>query len=347
MSKRDFGADIVRIAAGILVLVLHFYLRNGFYYREVTDYWGFFALIGRSISLCCVPMFVVLTGYLKCQKEWSGSYYRSLVPILISYVLISILHLFYKIFYEGGHMSAGQWILQFTDFQLATYGWYVGMYIGLFLLSPLLNRIWNSCRTHREHLGVVLTLTAVTFIPAAVNTILAVEEKLLPAYFTKMYYISYYFIGCYIRTYRPKVKRSLLMLMILTISVCITVVNLCTRTKAADFYTGYSPSYDHLLTAIMTTCMFLLLYSFDTKREWVKRAAARISGGIFEMYLMSYMFDRVIYGLYPKQGAMSAYLTKGLWMVTAVFVLSWVTGMGVHVVSVWIAKQIGKVQGRG
>ena len=39
-DDRDFGADVVRIAAGIMVLTLHFFLRNGFYYRELTGFFG-------------------------------------------------------------------------------------------------------------------------------------------------------------------------------------------------------------------------------------------------------------------------------------------------------------------
>ena len=37
MKNRDFGADVVRVLSCLLVLILHFFLRNGFYYREIVD----------------------------------------------------------------------------------------------------------------------------------------------------------------------------------------------------------------------------------------------------------------------------------------------------------------------
>ena len=118
-NTRDFGADIVRITALFMVLWLHFYLRNGFYYTEITDLSGFIAVMFRPILMCCVPLFMILTGYLKCSKKWDLRYYRSLFPILVSYLLISLIHLPYKIFFQDQHASIGDWILQILRFELA------------------------------------------------------------------------------------------------------------------------------------------------------------------------------------------------------------------------------------
>ena len=52
-NTRDFGADIVRITALFMVLWLHFYLRNGFYYTEITDLSGFIAVMFADSHVLC------------------------------------------------------------------------------------------------------------------------------------------------------------------------------------------------------------------------------------------------------------------------------------------------------
>lgn len=338
-DDRDFGADVVRIAAGIMVLTLHFFLRNGFYYREMTGFFGISALTVRFITLSCVPLFVMLSGYLKVRKEWSWAYYKSLLPIIVSYVLISLMHLPYKILVVKERHSVSEWIMEFLNFDLAEYGWYVGMYIGLFLLSPFLNRMWNACRNRKEHTVLTLTLISVTFLTSTVNTLTASDANLLPAYFTGMYYITYYILGCFIRTYRPKVRQGYLWTLILITGLANAVMNICTRTDPADFYTGYSAGYSHLFTALITVCMFLSLYRLESGSMRVRKTAARLSGGIFEMYLCSYLFDRVIYRMFYKKYPLSLYLPVGILMVGAVFAGAFLLGTGVKFLS-------GKICGR-
>ena len=320
-KERDFGADVVRITALFMVLGLHFYLRNGFYYREVRDVPGFITLMTRSALMCCVPLFMMLTGYLKCRRRWTAGYYRSILPILLSYVIISLIHLPYKIFIQEQQASAGEWMLSFLRFELATYSWYVSMYIGLFLISPFLNLIWASCHNQRAHLAVVLTFTALTFLPSSVNR--TSLGNLLPSYFQSIYYVTYYLIGCYIRTYRPKPNRLLLVLVITAVSALIALINLTSRTEADNFYTGYNIGYNSIGTGLMSTALFLILYRCSCRKEKIRQAAAHLSGVVFEIYLLSYIADTNIYGLFYKKYPMSLYIPVGMIMVFAVFALTY------------------------
>ena len=328
IGNRDFGADVVRIAALFMVLGLHFFLRNGFYYTEIKDAFGFIALTLRSILLCCVPLFMMLTGYLKCDRKWDAGYYRSLLPILFSYLIISLIHLPYKIFIREQEAKAGEWVLRFFRFELAEYGWYVSMYIGLFLLSPLLNMIWTSVKSRRAHQAVVLTFVALTFFPATVNK--TSLGNLAPNYFQSIYYVTYYMLGCYIRTYKPKPNRWVCGLFVLGIGAFLAWLNITTRTEAGDFYSGYRAGYNGLAEGYMVTAMFLLLYRCKRSRAAVQRLAAHISGVVFEVYLLSYIADSKIYVLFYKQYPMSLYIPVGIAMVLSVFILSYPAALCVN-----------------
>ncbi|MGX8715940.1 MAG: acyltransferase [Lachnospiraceae bacterium] len=333
LAQREFGADLIRITAVLMLLVLHFFLRNGFYYKEIQDGWGFLAVMVRSIVYCCVPLFMVLTGYLKCGRTWTASHYRSIIPILISYGIISLIHLVYKITFLKVSMPPGEWILQFFSFKLANYSWYVGMYIGLFLLSPILNLAWNACSKRWQYGGIVLTMAAITSLPATVNKITAPDYSILPAYFTQIYYVTYYYIGCYIKTCRPRVRRSFCLLGLAAVSAVTAAINILTRTEPARFSKGYSPGYGDIPIMIMTSLIFLALYECRTRRPGFKRAAAFLSGMVLEIYLLSWLFDTNIYPKFQTSYPMSYYIPFGFLMVSSVFILALLAAFPVNRIS--------------
>ena len=323
--ERDFGLDCVRILAVCILFWLHFYLRNGFYYSEVTDFFGFVAVSFRSVFMCCIPLFLMLTGYLHCGKEWTASGYRSILPILVSYTLVSLIHLAYKIGLMNVDKTAGEWVLEFISFKMADYSWYIGMYIGLFLLIPPMNLLWSAAKDKKQHQGIVLTFVCVTFLTSTVNTFTEfLGTNILPAYFTQIYYVTYYFIGCYIRTYRPKGNWRIMLPLVPVLGGVAALVNVLTREDAASFYSGYSASYSNLIIAAMSVLMFLSVYTLKTHSALLKKIAAAISGVVLEMYLLSYLFDSNIYVMYKGSYGMRDYIWVGFLMTLAVFALSFI-----------------------
>ena len=57
VNNREFGADLVRVAAVCLLFWLHFLLRNGFYHMPITDAASFIANMARPLFMTCVPLF--------------------------------------------------------------------------------------------------------------------------------------------------------------------------------------------------------------------------------------------------------------------------------------------------
>ncbi len=337
----EFGADCVRILALILLLWLHFYLRNGFYYTEIHDAGGFIAMMFRPVFFCCVPLFLMLTGYLKCGKKWTPGYYRSLLPVLCSYLIIALIHVVYKGLWLKESAPEGGWLLGILSFNLVNYSWYVEMYIGLFLISPLLNTFWSACTSRRQHLAAVLTMAAVTFLPST-GIGLGLEGVRLPAFFLPVYFVTYYLMGCYVRTYRPRPPRLACVLLVPAVSAALSAANLLTRTEAAKFYSGLDSGNNNLFTALMAAALFLAVYQADGRRPRAKKIAAGIAGVVFEMYLTSYFFDSRIYVLHYQEYPMSLYLPVGLLMTGAVFLLSFVSGWCVKLVTRAVMKLIPK-----
>jgi len=342
-EKRYFGLDAVRILALCLLLWLHFFLRNGFYSQKVDSMPMTLAVAWRIIFMCCIPLFLMLTGYLKCNKEWKKGYYRSLLPILISWVIISAICLGYKIFIKGDKLTAYEWVVEFLDFGLANYSWYIEMYIGLLLFSPILNMAWAGAGTRKKRTALVCIMIGMTFLPKTVNVLKPDGEhtlNLIPNYWTSLYFFTYYLIGCYIRTYQPVIKRRIALPAAFLIALAFAFVNRYTGGETGKFNGGFTISYSHMGTAAIAVILFLSVYRIKCRNEIICRAAAFVSGITLEMYLISCVFDQKIYvwgkGTYGPED----YWWRGMIACGLVFILSLAAGWAVHWIATGLSRRI-------
>ncbi len=342
-EKRVLGLDLVRILALCLLLWLHFFLRNGFYSQKVGSLPMTFAVAGRITFMCCIPLFLMLTGYLKCRKEWKKGYYRSLLPILISWVIISGICLIYKLFVAKEQMTVYEWVVEFFNFGVANYSWYIEMYIGLLLFSPILNMAWEGAATKKRRTLLVGIMIGMTFLPKTVNVFKFDGENtlnLLPNYWTSLYFFTYYLIGCYIRTYQPKVKRYIALPSAIAIALFFALINRVTAGETGKFNGGFTISYNHLGTAAIAVLLFLSVYQIKCNSRFVQRAAAFVSGITLEMYLISCVFDQKIYVWGKGTYGVESYWWRGMIACGLVFGLSLISGWAVHQIASRLSKVI-------
>lgn len=342
-EKRYFGLDCVRVLALCLLLWLHFLLRNGFYSRKVDNWPMVAAAAGRIVFMCCIPLFLMLTGYLKCTKPWKKGYYHSLLPILISWVIVSFLCLAYKIFVLGQQKTGYQWLADFLNFDTANYSWYIEMYIGLLMLSPFLNAAWEKLGTKKQRTCMILSFVLLTFVPTTVNKFKLDGEtvlNLIPNYWTSLWFLTYYLIGCYIRTYQPKVRWQLSVLAAIAIAFAFAVINRYTGGAAKNFSNGYTMTYGHLGTAAISVLLFLSVYRAECRQPVICRIMQAISGVSLEMYLVSCLFDQKIYPYQKGKYGAEEYWWRGLLACGLVFILSFLLGWAVHYISAKSAKGI-------
>ena len=76
--KRNINLDIIRTIALISVISIHFPLHIGFYSIPVTTFPDYVMCLIVMASQVCVPLFLLLTGYLKSNCTLSKNYYNFL-----------------------------------------------------------------------------------------------------------------------------------------------------------------------------------------------------------------------------------------------------------------------------
>lgn len=161
--KRIFGIDLLRAIAIFFVLSVHFFLNNNFYNTNISGIGMFISLFMRWIFYIGVPIFILLTGYLKKDKELNKKYYKGIIHVLTSYLFISIVCIIFRIFYLNESMSKLKMLVSIFDFTADGYAWYIEMYLGLFLLIPFLNILYNNIKTKKNKQYLIITLLIIEY----------------------------------------------------------------------------------------------------------------------------------------------------------------------------------------
>lgn len=302
-KERDRNLDFIRAVAGWLVVSVHFFLNIAYYYEPLLGKRMLLMSVLRMACMTCVPLFLLLTGYLCCEKRLTPRYFLGIVRVLLSYLLASALCLLFRRFWLGepiGVRAAVSMVLNFTG--VAT-GWYIGMYLWLFLAIPFLNMLWRRIQSEKNRRWLVAVLVALTVLPglASLRHISQLHEL------TGLYPLCYYFIGAYFRAYQPKPKWWALLLG-LAGSVVLGGVAIFWKDHGAMMQSSDFTEWAGPTVLLSACCLFLLLRQVPCDGwpgwlNWLVKKGAELSLGI---YLVSWCFDSVYYRiLWPIEPAVT------------------------------------------
>lgn len=312
MEKRNPALDVIRTFALFCVISVHYFLHSGFYHVPVLGVRMLVMVFARQFFMICVPLFIMLTGYLMNGKELSKRYYLGLVKTVAIYVLASIACLLFKVICQDAGYGAKVFLLKTLDFTGANYSWYIEMYIGLFLLIPFLNLAYHGLKTKREKQWLIATLLLLSSAPALLNTFSFQSlswwahptssfeyQKLIPAWWTGIYPIMYYFIGAYLKEYGLSLHKKA-RLPLLAVALLVNGLYSIYRSYGLPFVWGTWASYHSPLVVAVSVLVFQVLLDIP----WFRRSSASgkkrmktISDCVLGAYLLSFILDD---SLYPK-----------------------------------------------
>lgn len=309
LQSRNAAMDIIRIVAAFTVLSVHFFLHNGFYSQTVEGAPMYIMVLMRTLFSVCVPLFMILTGYLMSHKTLSRKYYSGISKTLIIFVLATLACMIFKAIHDNESFTLKSFILGTLDFTGANYSWYIEMYIGLFLLIPFLNLAYNKLKNKRQKQVLVLTLVFLTIIPTVFNIFnfdnpawwsdpktSDTFAKLIPSWWMGIYPITYYFTGCYIREYGIKLKTSSTLVLFLLAIVLFGTFNYY-RSYGTTFKSGSYVFWYGIEPYVLSVLLFVLLSRIktDNMNEKVKFVLWKVSDLALGIYLISYIFDMLVY----------------------------------------------------
>ena len=308
-KARDVKLDIIRIFSLFCVIAVHFFLNSGFYNEIVIGKKMYIMSMFRSFFIICVPMFIILTGYLVNGKKLSKKYYKGIIKVLIIYLICSMIYSLFIKYYLKEDMNIGIFFKNLGLYQGTMYSWYIEMYIGLFLLIPFFNIIINNLKDKREYQILLITLIALIGLPNVLNifNFSSLEwwknpslsnnyTKIVPAWWSAMYPPFYYFLGAYLKKYPIKLKTILNVFLLIIFTIIDGTFNFY-RSFNVKYIRGVWNNYGSLFVIIETFLVFNLLLNIRFKKESnIRNNTLKVlSNACLGAYLISCMYDKIIY----------------------------------------------------
>ena len=314
MSEKPFqrnpAMDIIRCFALFFTISVHFFLHSGYYSQPVNGTSMYFMTLLRSFFMICVPLFIILSGYLLYNKTVNSKHYQKLIYTVAIYFFASICCFLYKCFFSKANetFSITKFIKGFFNYSDAPYSWYVEMYLGLFLLCPFLNILYKNLNSKKEKQILLTTLIILTSIPSITNIFIpnirwfanpassSEYVKILPTYWLALYPITYYFLGCYLKEYKLKYSQKKIILLSSALFLFNGTFNYY-RSHNSTFKWGMWQDYGSILIVVQATLFFTFFANIDYSKfpYWTSKVLKKISELCFGAYLVSWIFDNHFY----------------------------------------------------
>lgn len=288
-SKRQTGLDIVRFIAVFSVPLIHFFGLSGYYSTNLEESKIFYFTMLRFFAVCAVPLFLMITGYFKINKTLSKAHYKAIIPVLLSHILITSIRLIVDYKYHQFDVNLEYILDKLLYFE---YGWYVKLYIGMLLLMPFLNLCYHNLVTKKRKEYFILTLIFMTSLGPLCFDI-------IPQSWLILYVFMYYFIGGYLKEYKPKINKPTILIALIFMLYIISKASFI-HSDGGVFdwdYLAYSTNsgYSAFPVVIITTLIFMLFKDINLKGKILPEIFRTVSVVSLEMYLFSQMFDGIIY----------------------------------------------------
>ncbi|MCM1297942.1 MAG: acyltransferase family protein [Firmicutes bacterium] len=361
MNKRNETLDIIRIFSLFCVVGVHFFLNSGFYVFRLEGAAMAVLCVFRSFFIICVPMFIMLSGYLMNGKAPAKKYFLGVTKVIFMYLISSVVFAAFEGFYLHREVSLKKFITDFLSYKGTTYAWYIEMYIGLYLLIPFLNMIFNNLKDQRQAKCLIAVLFAAVMLPSMTNAYdLGLDQwwlnpasggeyfKLLPNWWGIMYPVFYYFLGAYVSKYKPKLSAAGCICFLLALVLADGFFNYW-RADGASYSSGKTNEYASPVVAVIAYLTFALLLKIKPKKENRVRGLIlqTLSDSCLYAYLLSAMFDSVFYKNMTAQiNGFTDMLKLFPVKVLTVFSLSLCAGTAIHPAVTGVREAIEKLVGR-
>ena len=309
-AVRSPAMDVIRCVALASVAGVHFFARIGYYYAPLTGVRMYGMTLMRTFFMVCVPLFLLLSGYLCRRHRPDRAYYGKLWRILGIYTLAVLAGAVFRHVYSGVPLSAEAVLKGLLDYSGSQYGWYMEMYLGLFLLIPYLNILYDGLGTRKARLGLILTLAVMTALPGVMNVYkfgdpswwaapaasTSVYFQIVPDWWEDLYPLTYYFLGAYLRDHPLKLRRWTL-LGLLVLATAADGAYIIWRCRDALFIWGAWQDNPSLFLMIRAVLLFSLLQQGEYR--WMgaglRKVLAKVSAWSLGSYLISWVFDTMVY----------------------------------------------------
>lgn len=297
MFDRNYSIDLIKCFAIFFVIGQHFFIANTYFL--FVEYKGGAIFIQNIILEICrmaIPLFIITTGYLNNHIDFNKSFFWSFLKVLFTYILYSILTLLYRRYYLNETFSFIDDLILILSFKAIPYGWYVEMWIGLFLISPFINRFFSSIEG-KNIKKLIIILFCLTALPLFLNR---KGFDIFPDFWISLWPLLYYIIGKYINKYNVSISKKTIFFL-----PFIFLINPIANIIIPGTHSYYNFTGDYLLMVPTSLIFFILCLQINLNNSFLKKIIKKISILSFDIYLCCWIFDSLYYPILKKNNFIS------------------------------------------
>jgi len=330
---RQLNMELMRIVAMMLVLLVHAtFLSNPWPVRQMfeDDFVSTFVFsYVEALALVCVNCFILISGYFSIRPKWKS--FLNLIFLIYFYKLLIFGGYCFIKGFDNQHLVLA--VYPFTD-------WFVGAYLGLYLLSPVINRFADNA-AEKEFRYFLIAFMAVQLTLGWLFPLDTEIEQLKDASFMQfnngysvLAFVGLYCIARYVRLHGHRTLLPLFnrfrahhfLLLFAAFALLNTVFFAASRLYTGDssYYLSHLfEKYSNPFTVAASVC--LLFFFIRIKVPATTRLAPAIvtfGKSAFAVYFIHFNYCTV--GYY-KQAAHAIFDSLGIWgwiPVILIFVLA-------------------------
>lgn len=299
MHHNIFWVDVLRVISILGVVLLHTILPLLYMYNELSALYWNLANILDSLARVCVPLFLMVSGYLLLDKaEQIKRYYlKRFKKVLIPFFVWSVLYIFWdNVYLKGGTFSVGDLfgiVVKPAYYHL----WYLYVICGIYLLIPA---VWLMIRENQDrklNFYIIVWYFFLVVYPYVFESNISYVNIEPAALF---YYSGYFILGKVIGKLKLDNQALIVSILLYIVSLIVTVYGtyLLTVKNAGDFI-GYYYSYLSPNVIVMSVSAFVIikyisesqLKSCNGKCRGVFSSIAACSFGVYLVHpvILSFM----------------------------------------------------------
>lgn len=314
---RNSNFELMRIVSMVFIIIYHIIFRTGSIYSyEMSALTYMLLKFIIAIVLVHVNSFIILTGYFQCKKDMKITKFFSINNAVwfyqVVFLIIALLITYYfniPLVYPITKLDVFKSIIP-LDYGLY---WYIGCYLILYIISPILNKVINNCNKKSFQKIIVTLFILFSIIPTlTLDGVVYTKEGHSVANF-----ILLYFIGAYLRLYpiskssvlkrlSNTANRTLYILLFLGCSIisllCFTMSEQLSNPNNGDivnhissiFFNFYN-SFGSPILIIQTMSYFLFFETLDFKNKFINKIS-KYTLGVYLIHENIYVRDNM-YGL--------------------------------------------------
>ena len=301
-SKRYFGIDLIRVVACFLVMQTHageiYYIAdNGDLIRNEKNIWpGIF----NSLARVCVPLFVMISGYLLLPMKTDYSTFLKKRFTRISFPFIAFC-IFYDIYYYIRGVIDFKTMLVNIPKIFINYGtelghlWFMYMIMGVYLLIPIFSPWIKSAK--KEHFYFYFVIWLISSFTCYIH--LAFPQIWGEAFWNNNTVVQgfigdfgYAVLGAFIKIHLKEKNLYILGIILYLIGTGFTMFGFLYKREEATTCEEIEVTwkFDSINVIIATFGVFLLLRKIECKNEKVVKIFNDIALKSYGMYLIHIFF---------------------------------------------------------